>query len=348
MTGARSFAAIGEYARDKGRLVLDTLNIGGVVAHSATIRRVLVDVDPVGLQEAITAWSLAQLTARDRPPSDVSTRERRPVIAVDGKTVRGARTRTDDDDGSQPHLVAALDQHTGAVLVQTAVKQKASEIAALPVVLDGLDTTDAVITADALHVQRCHADYLHQRGAHYLLPVKANQPTLLRRLRVLPWTAIGVDARERSCGHGRVETRTIAVVSLDPLPDFGPGEFFRHAAQAVRIVRRRRSLRGRWKTTTTYMITSLTPFQAGPALLARWARHHWASKPCTGSATTPSTRTAPRSAPATHPKSWPPCATSPSPHCAWPGSPPSPQPCGTTPATRASLWPPTRSSEDFA
>jgi hypothetical protein len=23
------------------------------------------------------------------------------------------------------------------------------------------------------------------------------------------------------------------------------------------------------------MITSLTPFQAGPALLARWARHHW-------------------------------------------------------------------------
>ena len=45
--------------------------------------------------------------------------------------------------------------------------------------------------------------------------------------------------------------------------------------QAVRIVRRRRSLRGRWKTPTTYMITSLTPFQAAPALLARWARHHW-------------------------------------------------------------------------
>jgi len=43
----------------------------------------------------------------------------------------------------------------------------------------------------------------------------------------------------------------------------------------VLAVRRRRSLRGRWKTATTYMITSLTPFQAGPALLARWGRHHW-------------------------------------------------------------------------
>src|SRR5690349_12812948 len=51
MTGARSFAAIGEYARDKGRLVLDTLGADGAVAHPATIRRVLVDVDPAGLQE---------------------------------------------------------------------------------------------------------------------------------------------------------------------------------------------------------------------------------------------------------------------------------------------------------
>jgi predicted transposase YbfD/YdcC len=271
LTGARSFAAIGEYARDKGRLVLDTLGVDGEVAHAATIRRILVDLDPGGLQKAITAWSVGRAAAGDRPPAGTPVRELRRVIAVDGKTVRGAA----DAEGRQPHLVAALDQHTGAVLAQTAVEQKSSEIAAVPVVLDGLDITDAVITADALHVQRSHADYLHGRGAHYLLPVKANQPTLLRRLRALPWAAIGVAARERCRGHGRVETRSIAVVCLDPLPDFGDGEFFPHAVQAVRIVRRRRPLRGRWKTTTTYMITSLSPFQAGPALLARWARRHW-------------------------------------------------------------------------
>ncbi|HEX3309906.1 MAG TPA: transposase family protein [Streptosporangiaceae bacterium] len=66
MTGARSFAAIGEYARDTGRPVLDTLGADGTVPHPATIRRVLVEIDPAGLQEAITAWSLAQLAARDR------------------------------------------------------------------------------------------------------------------------------------------------------------------------------------------------------------------------------------------------------------------------------------------
>jgi hypothetical protein len=91
MTGARSFAAIGEYARDKGRLVLDALGVEGALAHPATIRRVLVEIDPAGLQEAITAWSLSQLAARDRVPAappGTPARELRPVIAIDGKTVR--------------------------------------------------------------------------------------------------------------------------------------------------------------------------------------------------------------------------------------------------------------------
>ena len=90
MTGARSFAAIGEYARDKGRLVLDTLGVDGALAHPATIRRVLVEIDPAGLQEAITAWSLGQLAVRNRLSTRAGTpvREPRPVIAVDGKTVR--------------------------------------------------------------------------------------------------------------------------------------------------------------------------------------------------------------------------------------------------------------------
>jgi hypothetical protein len=98
--------------------VLDTLDVDGDIAHPATIRWVLVEIDPAGLQEAITAWSLAQLDTQDRPsaaPPGTPVRELRPVIAVDGKTVRGARTRMGDHEGHQPHLVAALDQHTGAV-----------------------------------------------------------------------------------------------------------------------------------------------------------------------------------------------------------------------------------------
>ena len=61
----------------------------------------------------------------------------------------------------------------------------------------------------------------------------------------------------------------ISVVSLHPCPDLG-GEFFPHAAQAIKVVRRRRALGSKkWTTVTVYAITSLTalpgrPDPAGP------------------------------------------------------------------------------------
>jgi predicted transposase YbfD/YdcC len=287
LAGARSFTAIAEYAHDAGAAILDRLGVGAVAPHESTIRRVLQAVDAGALEAALRWWVSAQLAARIPEPG-TPARERRRVLALDGKTVRGARR----GDGSQAHLVSVLDQASGAVLAQTQVAAKleskvdtnddanggeaASELAAVPALLDGLDLQGVLVTADALHTQRSRARCLHQRGGHYLMTVKANQPTLLRRLRALPWTSIGVAARERARGHGRVETRTISVVSLHPCPD-GGGEFFPHAAQAIKLVRRRRPLRpgGRWKTVTVYAITSLTGRDADPVLLARWIRGHW-------------------------------------------------------------------------
>jgi len=50
-----------------------------------------------------------------------------------------------------------------------------------------------VVTADALHAQRGHAEYLMtQRGAHYLITVKRNQPGLHAQLAALPWRQVPV------------------------------------------------------------------------------------------------------------------------------------------------------------
>jgi predicted transposase YbfD/YdcC len=297
LTGARSFAAIGEYAHDTGRAILERLGVGVVVPHASTIRRVLQDLDPGAVEAAMRAWALAQLAARPAP-SGVPVREQRQVLALDGKTVRGAHIPTNTDTNTdtstdtsadvgaaagaggggyrQPHLVSVLDQASGVVLGQVQVEAKGSEIAAFTTLLNELDLTDVLVTADAVHTNRHHADYLHEHGGHYLLTAKLNQPTLSRRLRALPWKQIGVAGRERGRGHGRVETRSISVVSLHPCPDLG-GEFFPHAAQAIKVVRRRRALGSRkWTTVTVYAITSLTALQADPVLLARWLRGHWA------------------------------------------------------------------------
>jgi len=80
------------------------------------------------------------------------------------------------------------------------VDGKSNEITAFAPLLDGLDITGAIVTADALHTQRGHAEYLTGRGAHYLFTVKGNQPTLYAQLKALPWRdipAVDVTKRQR-------------------------------------------------------------------------------------------------------------------------------------------------------
>jgi predicted transposase YbfD/YdcC len=145
-----------------------------------------------------------------------------------------------------------------------------NEITQFQPLLQRLDLTATVVTADALHTQHAHADWLvAQKHAAYVLMVKANQPTLHRQLRRLPWPDIPVADHTRDRGHGRVEIRRLQVTTVAGLD-------FPHATQAIRITRCVRSLHSRrWRTATVYAITNLTAAQASPARLADYVRGHW-------------------------------------------------------------------------
>jgi predicted transposase YbfD/YdcC len=181
---------------------------------------------------------------------------------VDGKAVRG--TRHASSDGQAVHLLAALDQCAGAVLAQASVDGKTNEITAFAPLLEPLDLAGCVITADAMHTQRAHADFVVlEKKAHYILVVKKNQPGLYAQVKNLPWRRIPVAARQHGRGHGRQEHRTLKAAAV------AAGLGFPHAAQAICLTRQVRPLDGgRWRTVTVYAITSLDAHQATPAQLA--------------------------------------------------------------------------------
>ncbi|MFY1623811.1 ISAs1 family transposase [Micromonospora sp. WMMD735] len=190
------------------------------------------------------------------------------MIAVDGKTLRGSRTAY----AAARHVLAACDQASGLVLASTDVDGKTNEITRFQPLLDQIgDLRDTVITVDALHCQRDHVAYLAERGADWILTVKANQPALHAQLTGLPWRAVPQAARDTDRGHGRREIRTLKILSVFT------GIEFPHAAQALQIRRRRRRLDQpkRFTTETVYTITSLRLHQAKPAQLAAWIRSHW-------------------------------------------------------------------------
>jgi predicted transposase YbfD/YdcC len=258
LAGARSFAAIGEWATDASEQLLSALGAGASPPSESTIRRCLQRLNGEKLDTTIGSW------ASEATAADATTRR---AIAVDGKRLCGSGS----DTAAPRHLLGAIDHDRGVVLAQREVGEKSNEIPEFAPLLDALDLSGAVVTGDALHAQRAHADYLVlQRGADYVLTVKGNQPSLYHQLQDLPWAQVPVAHTSSERGHGRVEQRGIKVVSVDT------GILFPHARQALQITRTTRRKDGSESSTEiAYAVTSLPVEQATAAELACWVRGHW-------------------------------------------------------------------------
>ncbi|MFE6103916.1 ISAs1 family transposase [Streptomyces laurentii] len=261
LAGAASMAASGEWVADAPQRVLARLGfrpdpLTGRIRppHPTTIRLVPAAVDGDALDRAIGRF----LKRRNGPPAS------RPVIDVDGKTLRGSRTK----DQPATTLITAM-THQGDVLAQMQIDARSNEIPAFAQLLDGIDPSQAVITVDALHTQHDHASYLYERGAHYLAVAKGNHPTLHEQVRRLPWREIRLDHIERTRAHHRDEIRRLKTAAFSHLD-------YPHARQALQVVRWRRDVgSGKLTIERIYLVTSLPPGAAAGAQLAAWIRGHW-------------------------------------------------------------------------
>ena len=137
LAGCRSLTAIWEHAADLEPADLGALGLeeGRALPSESTIRRVLKDLDPAGLDARLTSWFFTRTGAIGG----------RTVIAVEDETMRGARTGSNP----APHLLAAPGRASGVVVGQRRVSDKSNEIPALPELLAPLDPGGAVVTADA-------------------------------------------------------------------------------------------------------------------------------------------------------------------------------------------------------
>lgn len=256
VTGARSLAAIAQWAADAPAVVLAGLGAGAAPSE-ATFRRLLNLAGGDGLDTIIGAWMWLR----------TSIIGGKRVIAFDGKALKGARAA----GAEMAFLPAGLCQRTGCVLARIGIGSKTSEVPGLRALLAALDIADAVITADAAHCCRETAETIIAAGGHYILTVKSNQPRLRKCLKSLPWSAIPQAAVSTESGHGRRERRMLKATAIDG------GIGFPGAAQVLRLTRTRTvHSTGKRTTETVYAVTSLTVTDATPQQVARWLRGHWA------------------------------------------------------------------------
>ena len=114
------------------------------------------------------------------------------------------------------------------------------------------------------------ADYIHEHGGEFVLPVKENRRALSGALDALPWGQVPVAHTATGKGQGRITTRTIQVL---PAPDDLP---FPHVSQVFLIERYVTGLRGEPISAVAALgIASPEADQASPADLARYVRQQW-------------------------------------------------------------------------
>lgn len=191
LTGARSFTAIGEFSRQLPQATLARLGIWQrpystwcVAPSETTLRCVLRQLDADELDRVVGSW----LVDQQQPVSGDGG-----AIAVDGKTLRGAR----QPGGHQVHLFAALAHGSGAVLAQRRVPPQTNETTQLAALLKQVDLAGRVVTADALHTNAAEAGWLVKQDADYVLCVKGNQPGLVAAIDRMPPDAFSPTARNR-------------------------------------------------------------------------------------------------------------------------------------------------------
>jgi len=187
------------------------------------------------------------------------------VIAVDRKEARGAK----NSGGTSAFLFAALDHATGPVIGQDSIGEKTNEIPHFQPPLDQIpDLPEVVVTADALHAQREHVEYLHGGGAHYVLTVKLNQRAP-RQDRFTNLVAPPPQHIRSQKSHDRTTTWAITAQPAQAWIDFS------HSKQTIRLTRDRRNHRTGVKTREhVFLITSLTADEATPEQLFAYVRGH--------------------------------------------------------------------------
>jgi predicted transposase YbfD/YdcC len=198
--GADTWNEMELYAKEKEKFLRTILDLPNGIPSHDTFNRVFSSIDSSQFETCFIEWvkSISELIPKE-------------IIAIDGKTIRGAKS---NGKKSPIHMVSAFASANNLVLGQTKTNEKSNEITSIPKLLELLSIEGSIITIDAMGCQTAIATKIVEKKADYILAVKANQKQLYEdlafefKIKNLPESVTNVDF-----GHGRIETRKCSILT---------------------------------------------------------------------------------------------------------------------------------------
>jgi predicted transposase YbfD/YdcC len=264
LCGAETWTEIEEFGESKQDWLRQFLALEQGIPSHDTFRRVFSLLPAEVFQERFSRWIEATFRV-----------ERGQVIAIDGKTVRGAGLGV-------LHLVSAWAHQSGVLLGQRKVDDKSNEITAIPQLLDDLYLAGCIVTLDAMGCQTAIAQKIVDKQADYVFSLKGNHGQL--HADVVDWFDWAEQHHWRDMPHSYAQTvdknhGRIEIRQAWALADPRAFEVIRHydgwagLHSIVMVKRERRPLDNTpGSTETVYFLSSLPP---DAALLLHAIRAHW-------------------------------------------------------------------------
>ena len=216
-------------------------------------------MDPIAFRTCFMQWTSAVCGSTDGA-----------LVSIDGKTLRRSH---DHRNGKKAiHVISAWSSSNQVVLAQMKVDDKSNEITAIPELLALLDLKGAAVSIDAMGCQTEIAEGILDRGGEYLLGAKGNQSELMEEVEMcFVHNAPSSVDEQWDKGHGRIESRTCAVIDSPDLQDRFPR--WAGLKSLVRIVSTREEVTtGKRSEEIRFYISSL---QADAARFNSLVRQHW-------------------------------------------------------------------------
>lgn len=261
LCGASSATEFALFAKTRQSLLQRLIDYDFAPSHD-TFSRLLRLLDPKVLMQAFAVFAGAFATALAKS----GQAPKATVVAIDGKALRRAYEK--GGQASPPLTVSAFAAQSRLCL-GAVPGAGINEVEAAIKVVELLDLTRAIVTADALHCHHRMAEAIIAKRGDYVLALKANRHGWLAEAEA----AFGKPGKRKiflaaARNHGREEWRKAEVISAKPLLK-GHQAFIRITSQ-----------RGTEKPQTRYFIASqkLTPEAALDVTRAHWMIEnglHW-------------------------------------------------------------------------
>jgi len=202
LCGLEKYSLMVQFAKNDLEWFKKYGDFGNGIPCSETIRRFLIALDTEAFQKCYFNW-INSLCNLDEVKS----------IAIDGKTIRGASTKSDPNSIS-PHILTAWASDQGLSLGQLRVDDKSNEITAIPELIKKIVIKGSVLTIDAMGCQKNIVSDIISHQADYVIAVKGNQKSLEAAIKdtILLEKPDDTSIIE-DIGHGRVEKRICSIYS---------------------------------------------------------------------------------------------------------------------------------------